>query len=27
LMPPGGALSDCDISKLQAWIGQGAPNN
>ena len=27
LMPPGGALSDCDISKLRAWIAQGAPNN
>ena len=27
LMPPSGALSDCDISKLQAWIGAGAPNN
>ena len=27
LMPPSGALSECDISKLQAWIVQGAPNN
>ena len=27
LMPPSGALSDCDISKLKAWIGAGAPNN
>ena len=27
LMPPSGALSDCDISKLQAWIGEDAPNN
>ena len=27
LMPPSGALNECDISKLQAWIGQGAPNN
>jgi hypothetical protein len=27
LMPPGGALSNCDISKLRAWIAQGAPNN
>lgn len=27
LMPPSGALSDCDISKLQSWIGEGAPNN
>jgi hypothetical protein len=27
LMPPSGALSDCDISKLHAWIGEGAPNN
>ena len=27
LMPPGGALGDCDISKLRAWIAQGAPNN
>ena len=27
LMPPSGALNECDISKLQAWIGQGAPDN
>ena len=27
LMPPGGALGDCDISKLRAWILQGAPDN
>lgn len=31
LAPPmpqdGGKLSDCDISKFEAWINQGAPNN
>ena len=27
LMPPGGPLSDCDQSKLRAWISEGAPNN
>ncbi len=27
LMPPGQALSDCDQSKLRAWINAGAPNN
>ena len=27
-MPKGGTkISDCDISKIQAWIGAGAPNN
>tara|TARA_B100001939_G_scaffold95420_1_gene81978 strand:+ start:300 stop:692 length:393 start_codon:yes stop_codon:yes gene_type:complete len=27
LMPPGEALSDCDQSKLRAWINEDAPNN
>lgn len=27
LMPPGQALSDCDQTKLRAWINAGAPNN
>jgi len=27
LMPPTGPLSDCDQSKLRAWIAEGAPNN
>ena len=27
LMPPNGPLSDCDQSKLRAWIAEGAPNN
>jgi len=27
LMPPGTPLSDCDQSKLRAWISEGAPNN
>lgn len=27
-MPKGGGkLSDCDISKIKAWIDRGAPNN
>ncbi len=27
LMPPSGALLDCDIDKISAWVNQGAPNN
>lgn len=27
LMPPGGSLSDIDISLIEAWINQGALNN
>ncbi len=26
-MPPTGKLSDCDISKIEAWIKRGYPNN
>lgn len=26
-MPPGGSLTDCQISQVQAWILNGAPNN
>jgi hypothetical protein len=26
-MPPIGKLSDCDISKVEAWIKRGAPEN
>lgn len=26
-MPPTGKLSDCDISKVEAWIKRGAPEN
>jgi len=26
-MPPAGKLSDCDISKVEAWIKRGAPEN
>lgn len=26
-MPPASKLSDCDISKIKAWIDKGAPNN
>lgn len=26
-MPPSGALTDCQIAQLQAWILNGAPNN
>ena len=26
-MPPTGKLSDCDISKVEAWIRSGYPNN
>lgn len=25
-MPQGGALSSCDLQKLQAWVTAGAPN-
>lgn len=27
LMPPGGALPNCDIEKIKAWVSNGAPNN
>ena len=27
LMPPSGQLSECDQSKLRAWVNEGAPNN
>ncbi len=26
-MPPTGKLSDCDISKIEAWINKGHPDN
>jgi hypothetical protein len=26
-MPPAGKISDCDISKVEAWIKRGAPEN
>lgn len=26
-MPPAGPLPDCQISKIKAWIDDGAPNN
>jgi cytochrome c5 len=26
-MPPSGALSACDIEKIEAWVKAGAPNN
>ncbi len=26
-MPVGGKLSDCNISKIKAWVDAGAPNN
>lgn len=26
-MPPGGALSICDIKKIKAWVNKGYPNN
>jgi len=26
-MPPTGKLSDCDFSKVEAWIKRGYPNN
>lgn len=26
-MPPSGKISDCDISKVEAWIKRGAPEN
>jgi len=26
-MPPAGPLTDCQISKIKAWIDDGAPNN
>jgi hypothetical protein len=26
-MPPDYKLSDCDIEKINIWIGQNAPNN
>ncbi|MBI1288929.1 MAG: hypothetical protein GC178_15280 [Flavobacteriales bacterium] len=26
-MPPGGGLTSCQISQMQAWILNGAPNN
>jgi len=26
-MPPSGAVSTCDIAKIEAWINSGAPNN
>ncbi|MBV6425601.1 MAG: hypothetical protein KIPDCIKN_00082 [Haliscomenobacter sp.] len=26
-MPVGGRLSDCNISKIKAWVDAGAPNN
>lgn len=27
LMPPSGALPDCDIALIQSWVNQGAPDN
>jgi len=27
LMPPGGAMSDCNIDKITKWIEDGAQNN
>ena len=27
LMPPTGAISECDQLKLEAWVNAGAPNN
>jgi hypothetical protein len=27
LMPPGGQLSDCDISQIKKWISNGLPND
>ena len=26
-MPPTGKISDCDLSKVQAWIKRGSPEN
>lgn len=26
-MPPGGALSTCDLTKIKTWVKAGAPNN
>jgi hypothetical protein len=26
-MPPTGKLSDCDISRIEAWVNRGYPNN
>ncbi len=26
-MPPGGMLSDCNISQIEKWVAAGAPNN
>ncbi len=26
-MPPTGAISDCEIHKLEAWVNAGSPNN
>ncbi|MBC7776807.1 MAG: cytochrome c [Phycisphaerae bacterium] len=27
IMPPSGALSDCNKLKIEAWVNAGAPNN
>jgi len=27
LMPPSGAISDCNQQKIAAWVNAGAPNN
>lgn len=27
IMPPGGPLPNCDISKIETWVLDGAPNN
>lgn len=27
LMPPSGAISNCDKLKIEAWVNAGAPNN